>query len=241
MSKKSCFLEALLLTTGSVVSIVGAGGKTSLLFQLAKEAKASGLRVLVTTTTRMRIPHDRQYDRIALEGPFWDRSLVNEPGIYVAGIPDTQSGKMRGVATAVLEKGAELFDLVLIEADGAAGKPLKGWKAHEPVVPFYSTHTVGVLDIQTIGRIIDDKLVHRLDIFRELTGAELGDIVDHRHLKAVVQCENGLFRCSVGKKILYINKVESEKDRSNVLLLKAHLWGLRVVFGSLHNERVNSI
>ncbi|MBU0926622.1 MAG: putative selenium-dependent hydroxylase accessory protein YqeC [Spirochaetes bacterium] len=54
-------LEMALPTIGprrrpAVVSVVGAGGKTSLVFALASEARAAGLEVLVTTTTRIRDP-----------------------------------------------------------------------------------------------------------------------------------------------------------------------------------------
>ena len=41
-----------------VVALVGAGGKTSTLYALAREARAAGLTVIVTTTTHIR-PHPR--------------------------------------------------------------------------------------------------------------------------------------------------------------------------------------
>lgn len=40
----------------TVISVVGAGGKTSLLFWLAELLQASGRRVLITTTTHMFMP-----------------------------------------------------------------------------------------------------------------------------------------------------------------------------------------
>ena len=40
----------------TVISVVGAGGKTSLLFWLAELLQASGRRVLITTTTHMCMP-----------------------------------------------------------------------------------------------------------------------------------------------------------------------------------------
>jgi len=35
------------------VAVAGAGGKTTLIYRVAAEARAAGLRVLVTTTTHM--------------------------------------------------------------------------------------------------------------------------------------------------------------------------------------------
>jgi probable selenium-dependent hydroxylase accessory protein YqeC len=50
----------------SVVSLVGAGGKTSTLFWLARALAAGGQRVLVTTTTRM-FPPEPKYGRNAAD------------------------------------------------------------------------------------------------------------------------------------------------------------------------------
>ena len=38
------------------ISVVGAGGKTTLIYRLAEELKEKGLRVLITTTTKMYVP-----------------------------------------------------------------------------------------------------------------------------------------------------------------------------------------
>jgi probable selenium-dependent hydroxylase accessory protein YqeC len=40
-----------MLKKGGVISIVGAGGKTALMFRLARELSKDGGRVLTTTTT----------------------------------------------------------------------------------------------------------------------------------------------------------------------------------------------
>jgi len=52
--------DALLLKGGGVVSLVGAGGKTSLMFRLAQELSAAGETVLTTTTTRIFMPEEGQ-------------------------------------------------------------------------------------------------------------------------------------------------------------------------------------
>ena len=46
-------LGPLGLRSPEVVAVVGAGGKTTLVYRLAAEARALGRRVLVTTTTHM--------------------------------------------------------------------------------------------------------------------------------------------------------------------------------------------
>jgi len=49
----TALLHALGLGRGDVVAVVGAGGKTTLVYRLAAEAREAGLRVIVTSTTHM--------------------------------------------------------------------------------------------------------------------------------------------------------------------------------------------
>src|SRR6185295_6956166 len=49
----SGLLGLLRIGRGDVVAVAGAGGKTTLVYRLAAEARTLGLRVVVTTTTHM--------------------------------------------------------------------------------------------------------------------------------------------------------------------------------------------
>ncbi len=49
-------IDILKLKSQGVISIIGAGGKTSLMFSLAKELSKSGKKVLTTTTTKIFMP-----------------------------------------------------------------------------------------------------------------------------------------------------------------------------------------
>ena len=46
--------HSLNLNGGGVISIVGAGGKTALMFRMARELAGGGDRVLTTTTTKIK-------------------------------------------------------------------------------------------------------------------------------------------------------------------------------------------
>ena len=52
--------QALMLGDGGVISLVGAGGKTSLMFKLAHELSRTGGSVLTTTTTKILEPEPDQ-------------------------------------------------------------------------------------------------------------------------------------------------------------------------------------
>lgn len=233
------FFSALGLRRGDAVALVGAGGKTSLLFRLATEGRALGLRVLVTTTTRMLVPESHQYDALDLSGKLFADQAVTEPGIYAGGVVDTATGKMVGVREDLLHWQQKHFDLLLIEADGAARKQLKGWRHGEPVVPDFTTATIGVLDIGTIGRVVNNELVHRMEIFCSLTGAEPGEQVAIGHLLRLIVHDEGLFAKASGRELLYLNKVESAGDEANADLLRSQLDNLKIVAGSVKQGTIH--
>ncbi|WP_051305893.1 selenium cofactor biosynthesis protein YqeC [Desulfogranum mediterraneum] len=230
------FYRALGLGPGQVVCLVGAGGKTSLLYRLAREARALGLRVLVSTTTRIARPADETYDGLDLSGALFAGRELSRPGIYLGGSAAARGSKIRGVGPELLSREQPRFDLVLLEADGAARKPLKGWKASEPVIPALTSRTIGVVDIQTIGAVITQQLVHRLELFLELTRAKVGEPVRLEHLCRLITHERGLFQYARGQRCLLLNKVESGPDRCHADALAGRLGQLarlQVVAGSV--------
>lgn len=244
-SKPHSFIQALGIDRGDVVCFAGAGGKTSLMFRLAEEARRLGVKVLVTTSTKILVPDVDQYDALDLSGALFSPQAVVKPGIYVGGLPTPIDGKMTGVGMDLLSCQRKLFDLVLIEADGAATKPLKGWNNTEPVIPPFATKTIGILDIQTIDCIICEALVHRLELFSEISGCKVGEPVSTDHLCKMILHNKGIFSKSQGAEILYINKVESEVDLRNVDRLREQLKNnngifkvLKTVAGSVLQETI---
>lgn len=222
------------LSKGSVVSIVGAGGKTSLLFHLGAEARSLGYRACLSTTTKMLIPEASDYDRLDLSGEGFSK-VGGEPAIYVAGQPVSEV-KMRGISVELLQGQCGLFDMVFLEADGAAGKSLKGWLPTEPVIQPNTSHTIGVVDITSVGKTVDDWLVHRLDLFCKITGAQEGDSLGVQHLRNMITHEKGLFYQARGERILYINKVETAEGWVMAKKLAAALVGMKVYMGSVFQK-----
>ncbi len=231
------FLNCLNLKDNDVVAFNGAGGKTSLIFKLAFEAKSADKKVLVLTTTKMYMPSKNQYDFIDMKGEIFSDIEIGEKGIYLNAPFDDKINKIVSTDILLLKDRVYDFDLILIETDGAKEKPLKGWNEYEPVIPDFTTKTVGIVDIQAIGKTIDENNVHRLDIFCNLVGAKKGDKVIVEHLKKVIKDKNGLFKNSKGEKILFINKVESIIDKKNVDELVKDL-NMRFTAGSVKNGEI---
>lgn len=243
--KQDSFLSGFELTSKipsgntPIVSIIGAGGKTSLMFQLAEEAKILGATVLVTTTTRMWIPEKHQYDFIDLSGKgFASHTKKLTAGIYVAGINATQNSKMRGATEENLRESLNNFDLVLIEADGSATKPLKGWKNNEPVIIPETNYTIGIIDISTIGYLIATERIHRLNIFTELTKSSPGETLSVHHLQRLITAKTGLLGKSQGKSFVYLSKMESAQHLKDAISLRGLLPDINVVTGSVHQGEI---
>lgn len=235
------FFNGFSLAKDDIVAIVGAGGKTSLMFKLAEEAANHGMRVLVTTSTKIYVPQPHQYTALDMTGELFAQTKISEPGIYVGGILMSGTNKLAGVSFTLLKQRLQAFDLILIEADGAAEKSLKGWKNSEPVIPSFATKTIGVLDIQVVGAEVSEKLVHRLEIFSQLTEAAKGDLISLPHLAKLIAHPNGLFGKAIGRKILFLNKAESPGQRDHARKLAQMLQCLTILYGSLQkNYLVNS-
>lgn len=107
-------ISSLLHVGRGVTAIIGSGGKTTLMEQLAKELSKKG-KVILTTTTHIRRP--ARYP--VLEGA--DESAVAaalaEKNIVCVG-EAAEDGKLCAPKISV-EALARLADFVLVEADGA--------------------------------------------------------------------------------------------------------------------------
>lgn len=98
---------------GHMVSLVGGGGKTTLLYAFARHCAAKGWRVLVSTTTHIRQPGENYAADEAALASLW------AAGQYaVAGVPAEQ-GKLIALPPEQLTCWMAQADMVLLEADGA--------------------------------------------------------------------------------------------------------------------------
>lgn len=226
----------------TVFSIIGSGGKTSLLWCLADSVR--GEKTLATTTTRMMLPDAAEglYDRLlfASDYPPDFRPLT---GVTMAGTK-TPEGKFRSLEPAALAALIPMFDYVFIEADGSRTLPVKAWADYEPVVPPYTGVTIGILPVWPLGLPVSGAIIHRPELFTALTGAKEGGPLVPEHLARVIDSGGGLFKAACGKRILFFNQVEddetSEKARAVLTACnKDFLRGLDgIIAGSVRKKQI---
>jgi probable selenium-dependent hydroxylase accessory protein YqeC len=198
----------------SIVSIVGAGGKSTLMYTLAEEFRKD-YKCLVTTTTKIYVPYNEQYDFIAVGAEEFSQLKHNSNnGIYVYGSNVNEENKLIGVSPKKLEYILSNFQYVFIEADGSKRKPIKGWKNTEPVICKATTQTIGIISVESIGKEINEENVHRVNEFLSITNTTENDIISEDNIVSLVFHPKGLFKNSLGEKILFINKIESKQQWS---------------------------
>ena len=147
------------------IAFVGAGGKTSFIEYLAEKTARGNKKTAITTTTKIYVQ-----EPYVLLTPNRDDDKATGNPIRVG--KTIEDGKLTAVTFDDLRKLGKTFDTVLIEADGAKGKPLKCPAPHEPVIPPFSGMVFVLAGLDSLFGQIREK-VFRWGIFKEkLTGEE---------------------------------------------------------------------
>jgi len=207
----------------SVFSFAGGGGKSTLIYLLAQELSTLRYRVLVTTTTMIYHPDvkRRPYDRLivsSMETILQEASAVKPGSIIVAAREKAEypgEHKLKGFLPKEIDTlySADIFDIILVEADGAKHLSIKAPGESEPVIPLSTSITFGIIGLDAMGSIITQKTVFRTKEFCTLTGKHEGETVDRSALVNLIQSGKGLFKNSPqqAQKIVVLNKADNDE------------------------------
>ena len=195
-------IDAFKINNKDIITIIGAGGKTSLMFSISSLLR-NKYKVLATTTTNIYIPNKDTYDEILMLNDFAEENYYtilenNKNGVYVVGNHIVNNLKVKGLTFEMLDKIIPYFDIVIIEGDGSKEKCLKGWNDLEPVIYPKSTKTIGILDITSIGVDIKEENIHRVDRFLEIINDYASNKVSIQHLEKLILHKYGLFKICNG-------------------------------------------
>lgn len=182
--------ERLELARRELVSIVGAGGKSTILFALGRDLSAAGARVILTTTTR--VGADQPSEPIC-----WSADVADVEAAFLDGLPvfvaaGRAPGKIVGPSPEAVDR---LFaqapaEYVVVEADGAGQMAIKAPADHEPVIPSASTTVIVVASLAAIGHPISE-VAHRPERVAGLIGAQPGDLLTLEGAAAVLLHPDG--------------------------------------------------
>lgn len=215
----SSIMEALLVTPRELVALVGGGGKTGLMRALFQEARAAGMRTAATTTTRVAAAEaeavGKLYNWGFQEAGFEYLSRPPIEGLFVGGL-GAGPGKISGISPEAADwlYSECPLDCLIVEADGAAGRPLKAPARHEPVIPSSATLVVAVMGLEVVGRPMTAESVFRMKMVEAVTGLKCGDVITPESLVPLFLSRSGLFKgCPAGaRKAVLLNKADLLSD-----------------------------
>lgn len=175
------------------IALVGAGGKTTAGFSLAWELVELGQPVILTTTTHIFYP--------AGLGLLVGVGAPHSPGVIDTVLTGRRGGllpvlgrelqgkKLGGYSPVEMAQIARLWPehWLIIEADGAAGRPLKAPGEHEPATAVVAEAVLYLAGLWGMGVPLGPQYVHRPERFSLLTGLSQGEIVRPQHVADLIR------------------------------------------------------
>lgn len=192
---------------GHIVSLVGGGGKTTLMYAMAAHCARKNWRVLVTTTTHIMRP----------SGAVWaqtDAELFRlwEHGSYAVAGTAAPGGKLIAPPQKQLEHWMQLADIVLIEADGSRRMPCKAPAAHEPVLLPQCDTVLAVAGLSALRHPLRE-VCFRAELAAELLCVPQDAQLTPELLAKLLVSESG-GKKAVGERSFYavLNQVDTEEQ-----------------------------
>lgn len=163
-----------------VISIVGSGGKTTLLKRLAQEYQDQGKSVFVTTTTHMYT----EEDTLLTDDPQVIIHTLQQTGYAMAGLPTGE--KICALSAETYTAVCRYADVVLVEADGSKHLPLKFPNQTEPVIPDNTDQIIVVWGPHGLEKPAC-QVCHRVELVKECLGIDDDTLITLDHVRRLVQ------------------------------------------------------
>ncbi len=243
--------KALDIQAREVISVVGAGGKTTFMFRLAKELLLFGKQVVTTTTTKILEPSPGETHALFIDS---DEKKIRD---FVQGHIDQyhhitvarerlDSGKLRGISPDRVDElcDSQKIDAILIEADGAAGRPIKAPREWEPVIPSSTTLVVAIVGVDGIETTLSEENVFQPERVSQITGIPIGEKLTDEAMADLMTHPKGLFKGAppLSRVVAFLNKVDLPRGMAMAqsiaqkILDKRHPQIERIVLGQLKKE-----
>ncbi|MGM9528842.1 MAG: selenium cofactor biosynthesis protein YqeC [Phascolarctobacterium sp.] len=198
-----------------IISLVGGGGKTTIMYELAAFFAQQGRRTLCMTTTHIwqpRVSMDRlanlSENDIPLPEPIYAKDFVQieqlwQQGRYaVIGTVEEGSGKLIALGDELLQKALQACDIALIEADGSKQMPCKLPNEYEPVLLPGCDLVIAVAGLDALGKSLEEACF-RWQQGRELFASSCNLLMDEAKLAQLLLSEQGSHK-QVGSREFYI-------------------------------------
>jgi molybdenum cofactor cytidylyltransferase len=229
------------------MAFTGAGGKTTAMFQLARSLPQP---VIVTATSHLGAWQVDQADRHIMTdspGPLEELGHGLQGVVLVTGL--LEGDRTRPVDEGLLAWlhaycGSHAIPL-LIEADGSRQKPLKAWADHEPAIPGFVDQVVQIVGLSSLGKPLQEKYVHRVEIFSRLSGLHPGDTITGEAITGVL-CHPGGGLKNIplsARRVIVLNQADTEELQSAAHKMVRPLLAAydSVIIASLQDQKIYAV
>jgi molybdenum cofactor cytidylyltransferase len=203
----------------SRIAFIGAGGKTTALFQVARDLQSP---VIVTATSHLGIWQITLADRHIIANSTASLEALEHglTGILLV-TGRHEDDRTEPVDDDVLHRLHQFCSdrniPLLIEADGSRQKPLKAWAEHEPPIPSFVNKVVHVAGLNALGKPLNNDSVHRTEMFSNISGLSIGEpITVQAIINALIHPDGGLKNSPQGaQKVAVLNQADTADLQSS--------------------------
>lgn len=233
-------LDAFDLHAGTTVALVGAGGKSSLMFALGRHLRIGGMTSVLTTTTRLWA----WQQNCAAHVCHWPEDMERVPAVLTHFgscllVGETVGDKVLGIPTETVAELAarQVADVILVEADGARGMAIKAPAAHEPPIPPNATTVILVVSITALDGPLG-VVAFRPNLIFQLLSYSLHEILTVQSVAQLLAHEHGGRKNAPADAVLiaFINQIQTPEQRLQAELLSDYLMSTthfnRVILGN---------
>jgi molybdenum cofactor cytidylyltransferase len=236
--------RALRVDPAACVAFIGAGGKTTAMFKLARQLPAA----IVTATTHLGIWQAPLADHHIATAGDTAEGIENRQGVLlVTGEPE--GDRLKPISPLLLQRLYQYCQTnaipLLVEADGSRQKPLKAWAEHEPPIPAFASLVVHVAGLLGLGKPLSDNDVHRAEIFAELSGLNMGERISPDALTRVLTHPQGGWKNipTTARRAALLNQADTADLQSAAQTLTSSLLPLyqAVLISSLLHDQIHAV
>lgn len=239
--------QALRVDSSTCIAFVGAGGKTTALFQLARQLPTP---VIVTATSHLG---DWQFG-------FADQHFVTDSPAPLEGLEHRLHGVILVTGEVEVNRSKPVHENLLqwlhqfcgyhsipllIEADGSRRKPLKAWAEHEPAIPDFVNLVVQVVGLTGLGKPLNDEYVHRAETFSRISALRQEETITVEGLTRVLVDRSGGLKNipSNALRAILLNQADTAELQSMANAMVKPLLSTfdSVLISSLDQEEIHAV
>lgn len=216
-------LVDLLAARSGIVCGVGAGGKKTTLYRLAREHPG---RVGITSTVLIPpFPRGMADREVIVDEPGLLDALRAEAQARVIAFarPSDKRGRLGGLPSDLVGPAhrAGGFDLTVVKADGARSRWIKAPAEDEPAVPPDASTVLPIVSARALGTALSDAVAHRVERIERVTGARPGEPLTAEHVARLLAHPDGGLKGVGGAVVIPVINMVDDADLESAAITAA--------------------